>query len=70
MKESYGEGVAIHPGPESCTLARKGLGEGRINWSVNIDSGHPDGLPHGPDRRTGPQHFPEPLPPPPKEVHL
>jgi len=27
MKESYGEGVAIHTGPESCTLTRKGLGE-------------------------------------------
>ena len=27
MKESYGEGVASHTGPESCTAARKGVGE-------------------------------------------
>ena len=23
MKESYGEGIAIHPGPESCVASRK-----------------------------------------------
>ena len=27
MKESYGEGVATHTGPESCGVARKGGGE-------------------------------------------
>src|SRR3970282_2361615 len=27
MKESYGEGVASHTGPESCVSARKGGGE-------------------------------------------
>jgi hypothetical protein len=27
MKESYGEGVATHTGPESCAVARKGAGE-------------------------------------------
>ena len=27
MKESYGEGVATHPGPESCSVGRKGDGE-------------------------------------------
>jgi len=27
MKVSYGEGVAIHTGPESCIGARKGVGE-------------------------------------------
>jgi hypothetical protein len=27
MKESYGEGVATHTGPESCAVARKGGGE-------------------------------------------
>ena len=27
MKESYGEGVAIHTGLESCAGARKGMGE-------------------------------------------
>jgi len=27
MKESYGEGVATHTGPESCVVARKGEGE-------------------------------------------
>jgi len=27
MKVSYGEGVAIHTGPESCTFVRKGEGE-------------------------------------------
>jgi len=27
MKESYGEGIAIHTGPESCAVARKGGGE-------------------------------------------
>ena len=27
MKESYGEGVATHTGPESCAAARKGGGE-------------------------------------------
>lgn len=27
MKESYGEGIASHTGPESCTAVRKGVGE-------------------------------------------
>ena len=27
MKESYGEGLATHTGPESCVVARKGGGE-------------------------------------------
>jgi hypothetical protein len=27
MKESYGEGVATHTGPESCGGAREGVGE-------------------------------------------
>jgi hypothetical protein len=27
MKESYGEGVATHTGPESCAAAREGVGE-------------------------------------------
>jgi len=27
MKESYGEGVATHTGPESCAVGRKALGE-------------------------------------------
>jgi hypothetical protein len=27
MKEPYGEGVAIHAGPESCAVAREGGGE-------------------------------------------
>src|SRR3972149_2687698 len=27
MKESYGEGLATHTGPESCGVARKGGGE-------------------------------------------
>jgi RNA-directed DNA polymerase len=27
MKESYGEGVATHTGPESCAIARKSDGE-------------------------------------------
>lgn len=27
MKESYGEGLAIHTDPESCVIARKGEGE-------------------------------------------
>jgi RNA-directed DNA polymerase len=27
MKESYGEGVATHTGPESCAVAREGEGE-------------------------------------------
>jgi hypothetical protein len=27
MKESYGEGLATHTGPESCVAARKGRGE-------------------------------------------
>jgi hypothetical protein len=27
MKESYGEGVATHTGPESCAVAREGDGE-------------------------------------------
>jgi len=27
MKESYGEGLATHTGPESCAVARKGGGE-------------------------------------------
>src|ERR671931_710598 len=27
MKESYGEGVATHTGPESCVVVRKGDGE-------------------------------------------
>ena len=27
MKESYGEGLATHTGPESCAAARKGGGE-------------------------------------------
>jgi hypothetical protein len=39
MKESYGKGVAIHPGPESCVASRKaaiealtGVHAGRV-WS-------------------------------------
>jgi hypothetical protein len=27
MKESYGEGIAIHADPESCAAVRKGVGE-------------------------------------------
>ena len=27
MKESYGEGLASHTGPESCVDAREGMGE-------------------------------------------
>jgi len=27
MKESYGEGVATHTGPESCAVGRKAFGE-------------------------------------------
>ena len=27
MKESYGDGLATHTGPESCAVARKGGGE-------------------------------------------
>ena len=27
MKESYGEGIANHTGPESCAVVRKGGGE-------------------------------------------
>jgi hypothetical protein len=42
MKESYGKGVAIHPGPESCVASRKaaiealtGVHAGRV-WSCEI----------------------------------
>jgi len=30
MRESYGEGLATHGGPESCAGARKGSGEASI----------------------------------------
>ena len=39
MKESYGEGVAIHTGPESCVAVREGGGEaltgGRAGWVLS-----------------------------------
>src|ERR1017187_1992983 len=44
MKESYGKGVAIHPGPESCVASRKaaiealtGVHAGRV-WSCEINA--------------------------------
>ena len=39
MKEPYGEGVAIHSGPESCVVVRKGRGEAltgvRLGWALS-----------------------------------
>ena len=39
MKEPYGEGVAIHTGPESCVVIRKGESEAfagvRIGWGLS-----------------------------------
>src|SRR5437667_2691691 len=39
MKESYGEGLAIHTDPESCVIARKGEGEAltgaRAGWVLS-----------------------------------
>jgi hypothetical protein len=39
MKEPYGEGVAIHSGPESCVVVRKGHGEAltgvRLGWVLS-----------------------------------
>ena len=34
MQESYGEGVAIHTGPESCAVVRKGGGEALTGGSA------------------------------------
>jgi len=43
MKESYGEGVAIHAGPESCVAVRKGGGEAltgvRAGWVWSRERG-------------------------------
>ena len=48
MKESYGEGLAIHTGPESCGVARKsgdealtGEGAGRVFSRERHNSGTP-----------------------------
>ena len=39
MKEPYGEGVAIHSGPEPCVVPRKGGGEAsvgvRVGWVLS-----------------------------------
>ena len=41
MKEPYDEGVANHIGPESCAVARKGLGEAltgvRVGWVLSCE---------------------------------
>jgi RNA-directed DNA polymerase len=38
MRELYGEGLAIHAGPESCVRAREGAGEAltgvRAGWAI------------------------------------
>jgi hypothetical protein len=36
MKESYGEGVAIHTGPESCADAREGGGEALVRGTCRL----------------------------------
>lgn len=51
MKESYGEGVASHTGPESCDGVRKGGGEaltgGRAGWVLSREIHDLGGLPWG-----------------------
>ena len=51
MKESYGEGVATHTGPESCVGIRKGVGEaltgGRAGWVLSREIDDPRGNPWG-----------------------
>lgn len=41
MKESYGEGLAIHAGPESCVGTREGAGEAltgeRAGWVLSCE---------------------------------
>jgi hypothetical protein len=43
MKESYGEGLAIHTGSESCGDVRKGVAEAltgeRAGWVINRERG-------------------------------
>jgi len=45
MKESYGEGVAIHTGPESCADVRKGVGEAltgeHAGWALSRENESP-----------------------------
>ena len=51
MKESYGEGVATHTGPESCVGVRKGDGEaltgGRAGRVLSREIHDPRGNPWG-----------------------
>lgn len=51
MKESYGEGVAIHTGPESCGGVRKDDGEaltgGRAGWVLSREIHDPGDMPQG-----------------------
>jgi hypothetical protein len=46
MKEPYGEGVAIHSGPESCVVVRKGHGEAltgvRLGWVLSRENARND----------------------------
>jgi RNA-directed DNA polymerase len=59
MGELYGEGVAIHAGPESCVGVREGVGEAltgvRAGWAIEprdlnevrgADAVHTGGRPH------------------------
>jgi hypothetical protein len=42
MKESYGKGVAIHPGPESCVVGREVASltaESGLNVELRTDRG-------------------------------
>lgn len=45
MKESYGEGLATHTGPESCVVVREGRGEaltgGSAGWVLSRESSEP-----------------------------
>ena len=49
MKESYGEGVATHTGPESCGAAREGGGEAltgeRAGRVLSRERSHHSGTP-------------------------
>jgi hypothetical protein len=55
MKESYGEGLAAHTGPKSCTVVREGVGEALTGvragpvWSREIHAPPRGGLLRGAD---------------------